>query len=61
MKVFSQCVNDSEVRKEVEADMAEGEKYGVSGTPAFFINGVMIEGAQPIEAFIKVIDQELKN
>ncbi|WP_176662430.1 DsbA family protein, partial [Leptospira interrogans] len=36
-------------------------KYGVSGTPAFFINGVMIEGAQPIEAFIKVIDQELKN
>ncbi|AYV54270.1 DsbA family protein [Leptospira kmetyi] len=61
MKTFSQCVNDSEVRKEVEADMAEGEKYGVSGTPAFFINGIMVEGAQPIEAFTKVIDQELKN
>ncbi|EMF83856.1 thioredoxin-like domain protein [Leptospira weilii serovar Topaz str. LT2116] len=61
MKTFSQCVNDASVRKEVEADMAEGEKYGVSGTPAFFINGIMIEGAQPIEAFTKVIDQELKN
>ncbi|MDV6235013.1 thioredoxin domain-containing protein [Leptospira ellisii] len=61
MKAFSQCVNDAAVRKEVEADMAEGEKYGVSGTPAFFINGIMVEGAQPIEAFTKVIDQELKN
>ncbi|TGM10317.1 DsbA family protein [Leptospira barantonii] len=61
MKSFSQCVNDSAVRKEVEADMAEGEKYGVTGTPAFFINGIMVEGAQPIEAFTKVIDQELKN
>ncbi|PJZ55334.1 DsbA family protein [Leptospira adleri] len=61
MKAFSQCVNDAAVRKEVEADMAEGEKYGVSGTPAFFINGIMVEGAQPLEAFTKVIDQELKN
>ncbi|EMO64399.1 DsbA family protein [Leptospira borgpetersenii] len=61
MKTFSQCVNDASVRKEVEADIAEGEKYGVSGTPAFFINGIMVEGAQPIEAFTKVIDQELKN
>ncbi|TGL77379.1 DsbA family protein [Leptospira yasudae] len=61
MKAFSQCVNDAKIRKEVEEDMAEGEKYGVSGTPAFFINGIMVEGAQPIEAFTKVIDQELKN
>lgn len=61
MKTFNQCVNDASVRKEVEADIAEGEKYGVSGTPAFFINGIMVEGAQPIEVFTKVIDQELKN
>ncbi|XDD51811.1 DsbA family protein [Leptospira sp. WS92.C1] len=61
MQIFSRCVNDEAVKKEVEADMAEGEKYGVSGTPAFFINGIMVEGAQPIDAFIKVIDQELKN
>jgi protein-disulfide isomerase len=33
---------------------------GVNGTPAFFVNGVMLSGAQPLEAFSKIIDQELQ-
>jgi protein-disulfide isomerase len=32
----------------------------VTGTPAFFINGVMLSGAQPFEEFKKVIDAELQ-
>ena len=32
---------------------------GVSGTPAFFVNGVLLSGAQPLSAFQKVIDAEL--
>ena len=32
---------------------------GVTGTPAFFINGRMLVGAQPIEAFRDVINDEL--
>jgi len=32
---------------------------GVTGTPAFYINGRMISGAQPFEAFKKIIDEEL--
>jgi len=43
----------------VKRDLADGQQAGVSGTPAFFINGVMLSGAQPEEAFRKVIDQEL--
>jgi protein-disulfide isomerase len=44
---------------EIKADMAMGQKVGVSGTPAFFINGVFLSGAQPYEAFKATIDQEL--
>jgi protein-disulfide isomerase len=39
--------------------MADGQKAGVSGTPAFFINGVFLNGAQPYERFKAVIDREL--
>ena len=44
----------------VQADMKELQKFGVSGTPAFFINGRYISGAVPIENFSSVIDEELK-
>ncbi len=47
-------------KKEIEADMAEGAKVGARGTPAFFINGVNLAGAQPYERFKEIIDAELK-
>jgi protein-disulfide isomerase len=43
----------------VEADLNAGKAAGVQGTPAFFINGVFINGAQPFDNFKKTIDQEL--
>ena len=45
----------------IEADSAEGTKFGARGTPAFFINGRPLSGAQPFDAFKKVIDEELAN
>ena len=48
-----------DTRKRVEADMAEAEALRVNGTPAFFINGRFIRGAQPFEALAKIIDEEL--
>ena len=51
---------DSEaVTKKIEADQEEGKKALVRGTPAFFVNGKMISGAQPFEAFKKEIDAAL--
>lgn len=44
----------------VDADIKMGNDAGVNGTPAFFINGRMISGAQPFEAFKKIIDEELE-
>ncbi len=45
----------------IKADQAEAEKIGARGTPAFFINGRSLSGAQPFEAFKKVIDEEIAN
>jgi hypothetical protein len=39
--------------------MKDGSMAGVTGTPAFFVNGRMVVGAQPFENFAKVIDDEL--
>ena len=41
-------------------DIAGGNDAGVSGTPAFFINGRMLTGAQPFDAFKRIIDEELE-
>ncbi|MBK9030842.1 MAG: thioredoxin domain-containing protein [Myxococcales bacterium] len=34
--------------------------FGVGATPAFFINGRFLSGAQPLPAFKAIIDEELK-
>lgn len=56
---FAKCLDDGAMEKTLSADMAAGAKAGVTGTPAFFINGVMLSGAQGPEAFEHIIDQEL--
>jgi len=57
---FKTCLESGKYKAEVQNDFQEGASYGVSGTPAFFINGVMLSGAQPPEAFYKIIDRELE-
>jgi protein-disulfide isomerase/serine/threonine protein kinase len=49
---------DHRWKSKVDADAALATKVGVSGTPAFFVNGVMLSGAQPVEKFVTVIDAE---
>lgn len=55
-----QCMEEKKTLARVQADMDEGQKAGVTGTPAFLINGRKISGAQPFENFKAVIDDELK-
>ncbi len=59
-KKFDECLDSSKYASEVTQDIQEGMKAGVSGTPAFFINGQMLTGAQAPEAFKKIIDSELR-
>ncbi|MDO8642433.1 MAG: thioredoxin domain-containing protein [Candidatus Woesearchaeota archaeon] len=56
---FNDCLDSGKMASEVKKDMADGAQYGVSGTPAFFINGQLISGAQPYSAFQQVIEQAL--
>jgi protein-disulfide isomerase len=61
MKTFGDCLNEQKIKDEVENDLKEGARLGISGTPAFFINGRFIEGAYPFDAFKKIIEEELRN
>jgi protein-disulfide isomerase len=56
---FAACVDGHRFKNQIDQDIKEGNDAGVSGTPAFFINGRALEGAQPFEAFKRVIDEEL--
>jgi protein-disulfide isomerase len=59
-KKFAECLDSGKMKATVDADQKAGTAVGVTGTPAFFINGVMLSGAQPLDEFKKVIDQELQ-
>jgi protein-disulfide isomerase len=56
---FEQCFNSAKYQAAVQKDIEEGTRNGVTGTPAFFINGRVLSGAQPLESFVRVIDDEL--
>jgi protein-disulfide isomerase/plastocyanin len=56
---FDNCLDSGAMAEEVLADLADGQAYGVSGTPGFFINGKLLSGAQPFEAFKQEIEAAL--
>ncbi|HKP69689.1 MAG TPA: thioredoxin domain-containing protein [Pyrinomonadaceae bacterium] len=60
MTQFDADVADPTTRKRVTDDTSEINALGVTGTPAFFINGRFLNGAQPFEAFANAINSELK-
>lgn len=57
---FDACLESHKFKERIEADIRDGNAAGVDGTPAFFINGRLVSGAQPFEVFKRVIDEELK-
>jgi protein-disulfide isomerase len=57
---FDACLAEKRQAAKVEADVAAGEKIGVSGTPAFYANGLPITNARGLEQFAAVIDEELE-
>ena len=61
MGKFEKCVSEKKYAKLVESDMEYGNRLGVRSTPTFFVNGRLVQGAQPAEAFKEIIDEELAN
>ena len=56
---FDGCLDKAKHQAAVKSDQVAGEKAGVDGTPAFFINGRPLVGAQPLPQFAQIIDEEL--
>ena len=59
MSTFEACLNNHKYQKTIETDSDFAINLGVSSTPTFFINGLAIVGAQPLDVFKQVIDKEL--
>ena len=53
---FDKCLSEGKHADEVNADLSYGSQLGVTGTPAFFINGKLLSGAQPFSVFKQAID-----
>jgi protein-disulfide isomerase len=56
---FDTCLDSGKYAQAVAKDVAEGSRAGVSGTPAFFVNGRFLSGAQPFSAFQDAIEEAL--
>ncbi|MCP3945004.1 MAG: thioredoxin domain-containing protein [Desulfobacteraceae bacterium] len=57
---LSQDMFSQKVRDLLRADLEEGKKFKLQGTPTFFINGISITGAMPMGEFTSLIDTMLK-
>jgi protein-disulfide isomerase len=56
---FEACLSSGRHDGAIQASLRQGEELGVSGTPAYFVNGRMLSGARPLESFEELIDAEL--
>ena len=59
VKRFQEALDAARGKQSIDADVAEAHTIGVTGTPAFFVNGRFLSGAKPFEEFAKVINEEL--
>jgi protein-disulfide isomerase len=59
VKQFTTCLDQQQHIPEITKDANDAQALGVTGTPAFFVNGTFISGAQPYAVFASAINQEL--
>lgn len=59
MAKFNRCLDSGKNAWEVYLDIQDGNRVGVSSTPSFVINGILVSGALPFEQFQAIIDQAL--
>lgn len=59
MKKIEKDLADPKLMDRINADIAEAQKFGITGTPGFLINGVSLKGAYPFPEFKTIIDRHL--
>ena len=60
MAKFKEDLKDKKLEAKIKKQQSQGTTLGARGTPAFFVNGRFLSGAQPFEAFKALIDEEMK-
>jgi protein-disulfide isomerase len=48
---FNDCLDSGKQTAEVQKDAQDAQSYGATGTPAFFINGLLVSGALPFDDY----------
>lgn len=61
LPAFTACFLEGRYRANIAANLAEGVSLGVTGTPAFVINGKILRGAHPTEVFTRALNRELES
>lgn len=56
---LKQCMAERRYEAFVQADLEAGEAAGVTGTPAFFVNGIAMKGARDADELSRVVEAEL--
>lgn len=59
LRAFEVCLDEARYADKVQANLEYGLSVGVSSTPTFFVNGIIIIGAQSFDVFQQVIEREL--
>jgi protein-disulfide isomerase len=59
-EAFTACLDDGPHGANVDMDAAEARLLGITGTPGFLVNGRLMSGAQPLDAFVTIIEDELR-
>lgn len=57
---FGACLDSPAAAQKLEQDIADAHALAVEGTPRFLINGRLVDGAQPLSAFVSVVEHELR-
>jgi len=56
---FAACLDSSKHEPTIESDFTQAMDIGAKSTPVFYVNGIQLKGAQPVDAFSQVIEAEL--
>jgi protein-disulfide isomerase len=59
LAAFDACVAEKRHDAEIDKDVKAGQEAGVSGTPAFYVNGIPLSGARSFDEFAELIQKEL--
>ena len=60
VETFKACLDGKVYNDAIDQDMEEANSFGITGTPGFMVNGRLLAGAQPVDNFAKVFDDELR-